>query len=177
MARMMLPVLVLLAGLAPAAAQPGAGQDGAMNEPAAPEARPQPPPGGEVLPGAEGHGRQPASLIWTHDLEGREIRNPQGDELGTIEGVLLDNAEGRVPYVMVQFGGFLGFGSRLVAVPWGALMPTQNGRGYTLNVTEDILRAAPSVKENNFAEVADANWQQSVEAYWSQRAGLQPAEK
>lgn len=113
-------------------------------------------------------------LIWTGDLKGRDIRTPQGEELGEIEGVLLDQAEARVSYVTVEFGGFLGIGRRLVPVPWDALQPAADGESYVLNITEDVLRAAPSVRRDNFEEVADSNWQQAVEAYWSQRAGLVP---
>lgn len=172
----LLILAMLAAAAAPAAAQqtadPGAQQttEPAAQPPAEPGAQPVVPAQPEAAPPSARH----TTLIWTEELEGKEIRTPQGEELGEINGVLLDQAQARVSYVMVEIGGFLGIGGRMVAVPWGALQPSADGKYYTMNVTEEVLQAAPSAEQNSFEEVADVNWQQSVEAYWNQRAGLVP---
>ena len=52
---------------------------------------------------------------------------PAGEDLGTIEATMVDLADGRVVYAVLEFGGTLGFGTRLFAVPWRVLAP-QRGR-------------------------------------------------
>lgn len=116
----------------------------------------------------------PSTLIWTKQIEGGQVRTPAGDELGRIDGVLLDSVQNSVVYVMVDVGGFLGIGNRLVALPWAALRPSPDRKTYVANVTKEVLKAAPSADTGATATIGDANWQQAVDAYWSQRAGLVP---
>lgn len=116
----------------------------------------------------------PSTLIWTKQIEGGQVRTPAGDDLGKIDGVLLDSAHNSVVYVMVDVGGFLGIGNRLVALPWAALRPSPDHKTYVANVTKDVLKAAPSADSATTATIGDPNWQQAVDAYWSQRAGLVP---
>lgn len=143
-------IAVVLFLVLPAAAQ----QSGAVQEQVQP---PQP----------------PSTLIWTQ-IEGGQVRTPAGDDLGKIDGVLLDSAHNSVVYVMVDVGGFLGIGNRLVALPWAALRPSPDRKSYVANVTKEVLKAAPSAESGSKATIGDPNWQQAVDAYWSQRAGLVP---
>lgn len=119
-------------------------------------------------------GHPPSSLIWTEQIEGAHVRSTTGEDLGKIDGVLLDRTNSSVAYVMIEVGGFLGVGQRLVALPWAALQPSPDGKTYVANVTSDVLKAAPSAESSQTAVIADPNWQQAVGAYWSQRAGLIP---
>lgn len=131
----------------------------------------------EGAPSVSGQPLQsPSTLIWTKQIEGAQVRTPAGKELGKINGVLLDRARDSVVYVMVDVGGFLGLGNRLVALPWAALQPSPDQKTYVANVTEDVLKAAPSAESTATATVADPNWQHAVDAYWSQRAGLIPSD-
>lgn len=131
----------------------------------------------ESAPPVSGQAPQlPSTLIWTKQIEGAQVRTPAGKDLGKINGVLLDRSRDAVVYVMVDVGGFLGLGNRLVALPWAALQPSPDRNTYIANVTEDVLKAAPSA-ESSAATVADPNWQHAVDAYWSQRAGLIPNDR
>ncbi len=152
----MLTTLVLL----PLAATPAAAADNIVQETA---------PG---VPTTSPPQIDRSNLIWSEDLKDSDVLTVNGEDAGEIEGVLLERDQNRVAYVMVEIGGFLGIGERMVAVPWAALYAGPRRNTYVVNVTEDVLKAAPSAKSENFDEVADANWQQSVDAYWSQRAGL-----
>src|SRR5262245_56820592 len=49
------------------------------------------------------------------------VRNAAGDDLGKIEEIMIDIPSGRVAYAVLSFGGFLGMGNKLFAVPWNAL--------------------------------------------------------
>jgi hypothetical protein len=69
-----------------------------------------------------------------------------GENAGRIVDVLTD-ASGRVRAVVVDYGGFLGVGSRKIAVAWSDLRFDQDGNGaITTDLPPDRLRAAPEVK-------------------------------
>jgi sporulation protein YlmC with PRC-barrel domain len=50
-----------------------------------------------------------------------DVKNNAGDNLGKIEDVMLDVDTGRISYAVLSFGGFLGMGDKLFAIPWNAL--------------------------------------------------------
>jgi hypothetical protein len=49
------------------------------------------------------------------------VFNRGGEKLGKVEGFGIDPEQGRIAYVGLSFGGFLGFGDKWFAVPWEAL--------------------------------------------------------
>ncbi len=117
---------------APAAAAPAA------PAPAAPTA------------GAPPHQGTPATVIDTQDYEsllGRSVRSAQGDELGRVIDVLVDK-EGHPRAAIIDFGGFLGVGTRKIAVDWRALRFTSDGKERRLSValTRNQVRVSPEYK-------------------------------
>ena len=80
---------------------------------------------------------------------GREIRSTADENMGRIVDVLVDG-EGRTRAAIIDFGGFLGVGSRKVAVDWKALhfVPTAAKKyGIVLELTRDQVKPAPEYKE------------------------------
>jgi PRC-barrel domain len=80
---------------------------------------------------------------------GREVRTASDRDLGRIIDVLADQ-DGNVRAVVIEFGGFLGIGTRKIAVEWSALrFDREGGHQFGLvDVTRDQLRAAPEYKAN-----------------------------
>jgi hypothetical protein len=56
------------------------------------------------------HGR----LIAADQVEGTTIYNPAGDNLGSVEDVMIDKVSGKIAYAVVGFGGFLGIGEAAI---------------------------------------------------------------
>jgi PRC-barrel domain protein len=79
---------------------------------------------------------------------GREVVNREGDG-GRVIDVLVDQ-EGRLGAVVVEFGGFMGIGSRKVAVDWSALrfLTEGNRTSVIVDVSRDQIRGAPEYKPN-----------------------------
>lgn len=79
---------------------------------------------------------------------GREVTNREGDS-GRVIDVLVD-PDGRNEAVVVEFGGFLGIGSRKVAVDWRALRFVREGNRTSLmvDVSRDQIRDTPEYKPN-----------------------------
>ena len=80
---------------------------------------------------------------------GKEVRSSADENMGRIVNVVIDqNAQPRA--AIIDFGGFLGIGSRKLAVDWNLLHfgPVGDGRGrITVELTADEVRAAPEYKE------------------------------
>lgn len=80
---------------------------------------------------------------------GREVRDPENEDMGRIVDVLVDRG-GEVRAAIIDFGGFLGVGSRKIAVDWNVLHFPPPGKAnslITLVLTRDQVKAAPEYEE------------------------------
>lgn len=106
-------------------------------------------PGGSAQP-------KPATpeitVLDKHEVEGvlgREVLSATNENMGRIVDVLVDRS-GQVRAAIIDFGGFLGVGSRKIAVDWNALhfpQPGKAGARITLELTRDQVKAAPEYQE------------------------------
>jgi hypothetical protein len=151
--------LILLAAALialPAAAQtPSApGSSDSAQQPTAPPADPPvaPPTTPPLAASPAPPSPVPVTVLGSQEVQGilgREIRSTADENMGRIVDVLVDG-EGRARAAIIDFGGFLGVGSRKVAVDWKALrfVPTAAKKyGIVLELTRDQVKTAPEVKE------------------------------
>jgi hypothetical protein len=75
---------------------------------------------------------------------GKPVSSSTGENMGQIVNVIVDR-DGRPRAAVIDFGGFLGVGSRKIAVDWDALSfaPAGNPDKVTLGLTRDELKSAP----------------------------------
>ncbi len=90
------------------------------------------------------------SILHSQDVQsalGKEVRSGTGENLGRIVDVLVDQ-DGQVRAAVIDFGGFLGVGSRKIVVDWGALhfTPAHERDHISLDLTRDQVSAAPEYK-------------------------------
>jgi hypothetical protein len=80
---------------------------------------------------------------------GREVTSPKGEDLGRVVDVLAD-AQGHVRVAIIDFGGFLGVGTRRIAVDWPLLRFDLNARDkpLILSVDRQKLQSAPEYNSN-----------------------------
>jgi PRC-barrel domain len=92
------------------------------------------------------------TILNKHEVEGilgREVRSAADENMGRIADVLVDRA-GQVRAAIIDFGGFLGVGSRKIAVDWSALHfppPGKPGARISLDLNRDQVNAAPEYQE------------------------------
>jgi hypothetical protein len=82
---------------------------------------------------------------------GRTVQGADGKEMGRVIDIVVDPV-GRVRAAIIDFGGFLGVGSRKIAVNWSALHfggAVKHDDDIRLELTQDQLKAAPEYKEGN----------------------------
>jgi hypothetical protein len=110
----------------------------APNPPAASK-EPAPPPSVTIIGARDAHG-----------VLGRDVRSPADEDMGRIVDVIVDRA-GMVRAAVIDFGGFLGVGSRKIVVDWNALhfgRIANKSDSITLELTKDQVTAAPEYKED-----------------------------
>ena len=120
--------------------------------PAAPGATaPAPPAVTAAPPTAQPQQGTPATVLDTQDYEsllGRSVRSAQGDELGRVIDIIIDK-DGHPRAAIIDFGGFLGVGTRKIAVDWRALRFSSDGgkeRKLSVALTRNQVRVSPEYK-------------------------------
>jgi sporulation protein YlmC with PRC-barrel domain len=98
------------------------------------------------------------ALMGADTLLGNDVYNLADEKLGTIKEFMIDMSSGRITYAVLSYGGFLGLGDRLFAVPWQALkLDTVNHR-FNLNVDKEVLKDAPGFDKDHWPSMADPTW-------------------
>jgi sporulation protein YlmC with PRC-barrel domain len=109
-------------------------------------------------------------------LNGDKVFNYQNEEIGKVEEIMIDVYTGRVAYVVVSFGGLLGIGNKLFAVPWSALQVDTDRKCFLMDADKERLKNAPGFDKNNWPQTPNGQWYHDVykyyaqEPYWSQKA-------
>jgi hypothetical protein len=108
----------------------------------------------DSIQGPNGTLREPTVTVFDHQevqgILGREVRSGANERMGRIVDVIVDRS-GQVRAAIIDFGGFLGVGSRKIAVAWNALrfLPdAKNVERIGLELTRDQAQGAPEYKED-----------------------------
>jgi sporulation protein YlmC with PRC-barrel domain len=103
-------------------------------------------------------------------LAGDQVQNSAGEDLGTVDEIMIDIPAGKVAYAVLSFGGFLGMGNKLFAVPWSALRLDEDEQHFILDVDKQKLENAPGFDKDNWPDMADTSWRTRIFSYY----GVQP---
>jgi hypothetical protein len=110
-------------------------------------------------------GRGP-DIVDAATLKGDRVTNPEGQDLGSIEAIMIDIRNGRIAYAVLSFGGFLGMGSKLFAIPWSVLSAHADGRNFVLPVSRERLEGAPGFDKDHWPSMADRAWADELHSYY-----------
>jgi sporulation protein YlmC with PRC-barrel domain len=116
--------------------------------------------------GSDVHKGPGPELMGADTLIGNDVYNKNEDDLGDIKEIMLDMRTGRVSYAVLSFGGFLGMGDKLFAVPWSALTLDTVNKRFLLNVEKDRLESAPGFDKDQWPNMADPTWEKSIHDYY-----------
>jgi len=127
----------------------------------------------KLYPAAAGTAAAPApkATARASSLVGMNVKNSQGQSLGEVKDVVFDITKGEINYLAVSFGGFLGVGEKLFAVPFKAFDSAKDGNSYhlLLNVDKATLEKAPSFDKNSWPNFADPNWARDIDAAYGNK--------
>lgn len=135
---------------------------------------PQAAPAAAATPAATPAATAAARQVRMSQLIGKDVRNAQGENLGGIKDVIVDVSNGRVHYVVLSFGGFLGLGEKLFAVPWDALTLDTVNKRFVLDASKDRLESAPGFDKDAWPDMADASWEKGIHDYYGTKPYIDP---
>jgi len=124
--------------------------------------------GAMVTTGALAAEDLPWKLVKASTFIGADVENPKGEDLGDIKDVVIDRATGRTAYAVVSFGGFMGLGDKLYAVPWGAFaQSTTDKNTFILAVDKDRIKNSPGFDQNNWPQMVSREWVSGLYTYYN----------
>lgn len=88
-------------------------------------------------------------------LVGADVRNPQDESLGDLKDVMIDAASGTIAYGVLTFGGVLGVGNKLFAIPWNAFRVDAEKERLVLDIAKERLKDAPGFDADHWPNFAD----------------------
>lgn len=97
----------------------------------------------------------PASMLIDAAVTGLD-----GGRIGAIRDVLIDG-DGVIVYVALAYGGVLGVGEKLVALPWSAITIADDGRSIAARLSAADLRDEPGFDKDAWPDIADPRWRRA----------------
>ncbi len=94
----------------------------------------------------------PLQRLTANSLIGDKIESPSGESLGTIEDLMINVSTGKVEYAVVEFGGILGIGDKLFAVPFSELQMKEGEEKLLLSRDTEYLKNAPGFDKGHWPD-------------------------
>jgi sporulation protein YlmC with PRC-barrel domain len=111
------------------------------------------------------HGPGP-ELMGADTLIGDSVVNAQHENLGDIKEIMLHVRSGQLAYAVLSFGGFLGMGNKLFAVPWQALNLDTVNKRFVLDVDKERLKNAPGFDSDAWPDMSDMGWSSEIHSFY-----------
>ena len=112
-------------------------------------------------------------------LIGDKVVNTAGEQLGSITELMIDLDDGLIAYAVLSFGGILGMGNKLFAIPWEAITIDTENHNVILDVDKEVLENAPGFDKDNWPDNAkyEAGWLLGVYEYYGYSPYWMPDEE
>jgi sporulation protein YlmC with PRC-barrel domain len=105
-------------------------------------------------------------IISSSTITGQNVYNMKDEKIGDIKDLMIDPSNAEVVYAVLSFGGFMGIGTKLFAIPLKALRYSENDDKMRLDVNKEKLENAPSFDEDNWPMTADNDFVDSVYSHY-----------
>jgi sporulation protein YlmC with PRC-barrel domain len=106
------------------------------------------------------------------EITGMTVINTTGKELGSINDLVVDMDTGKVRYAALSYGGFLGLGDKLFAVPWNAFTckynDSEDEHQLVVTIDETTLSKAPGFDQDNWPNLADPKFGTDIDKYYGE---------
>lgn len=105
---------------------------------------------------------KPLRYLTASSIMGDKVHDDKDESMGKIEDVMIDITTGKIDYVVVEFGGFLGIGIKYFAIPFNMLEVNEDKKIFIFKGHKEMLQKAPGF---DLAHWPDTNFHRE-ETYW-----------
>jgi sporulation protein YlmC with PRC-barrel domain len=120
----------------------------------------------KVLTGDKIMSKEIRSVLSASTLTGDTVENDKGEKLGKLEDIMLDLQSGKIAYAVLSFGGFLGMGEKLFALPWSKLHVDQVKKCIILNASKELFKDMPGFNKDHYPDMSDPKWQTKITTFY-----------
>jgi sporulation protein YlmC with PRC-barrel domain len=103
------------------------------------------------------------------EIFGMTVQNDRGEKLGEIKDLVIDPDRGRIAYAVLTFGGFLGLGDKLFAIPTGVIQMPGTAAYAVLSVDKDRLKSATGFDKDHWPNLADPTFSVTTYKFYDQK--------
>lgn len=107
-----------------------------------------------------------SSPVKASSVIGTKVVNAKDENLGDIKEMVIDPRTRKVAYAVVAFGGFLGMGEKLFAIPFEAFAYNAVNNEYVLDVAKERLKEAPGFDADHWPSMTDEKWNRDLHTYY-----------
>jgi len=108
--------------------------------------------------------------IRASELIGMSVYNMEGKALGSIHDIVVDADSGQPKYVAISYGGFLGMGDKLYAVPWKAFKAQRiagtDGLQLVIDVSQEKIKSAKGFDQENWPDFSDRELKKELDLHY-----------
>lgn len=114
---------------------------------------------------------EPLTYLTASSVMQDKIINPAGEKLGDVKDVMLNVREGKIDYIVMQSGGFLGIGEKLFAIPYRLLRLDTDNHAFVFNQDKETIKNAPGFDKDHWPKTNNHNLE-PTSRYWGDFMGV-----
>lgn len=107
-----------------------------------------------------------SKILSSSTITGQNVYNLNDESIGDIKDLMINPSNGEVVYAVISFGGFMGIGNKLFAMPLEALKFSDKDDTIRLDIDKEKLENAPSFDKDNWPMTADDKFVNSVYSHY-----------
>jgi sporulation protein YlmC with PRC-barrel domain len=108
----------------------------------------------------------PVRRLTASSIIGDSVENPEGEDLGKIDNLMINLNTGKVEYAVLEFGSFLGIGGKLFAIPFSELNLDPDRELFILSRSKEYLKQTPGFDKAHWPDTNDHAYFNDVNTYW-----------
>ncbi len=93
---------------------------------------------------------EPVKILPASSILGDKVLNKVGEHLGSIMDTMLNLKDGRIEYVVIKSGGFMGINQKYFAVPFLALTIDTDRRAFILDQSKTTFETRPGFDKDHW---------------------------
>lgn len=107
----------------------------------------------------------PVQFLTASTITGNKVYNGSDEKLGEVKDLMLNIHSGKIEYVVIEFGGFLGIGEKYFAVPFKSLLLDTKRHAFIFNQQREVMEKAPGFDKDHWPETNSNHWE-DINTYW-----------